>query len=110
MRPRPKNIALSLDVEPGTPERLLGDELRLTEVLVNFVNNAIKFTDQGSVHMAVALQEQTRAGAAQVSVQDTGIGIAPEQMDLLFKEFFANRFVHLAPIRWNGSPWPLPRP
>jgi two-component system sensor histidine kinase/response regulator len=83
-----KDIALSLDVEPGTPERLLGDELRLTEVLVNFVNNAIKFTDQGSVHMAVALQEQTPERVQlKFSVQDTGIGIAPEQMDLLFKNF-----------------------
>ncbi len=83
-----KDIALSLDVEPGIPERLLGDELRLTEVLVNFVNNAIKFTDQGSVHMAVALQEQTPERVQlKFSVQDTGIGIAPEQMDLLFKNF-----------------------
>ncbi|MDP2419290.1 MAG: ATP-binding protein [Hydrogenophaga sp.] len=83
-----KDIALSLHVKPGTPERLLGDELRLTEVLLNFVSNAIKFTEQGSVRLEIALVEQTTERVQlKFSVQDTGIGIEPEHFDALFKSF-----------------------
>jgi len=83
-----KDLALSLHVKPGTPERLLGDELRLTEVLLNFVSNAIKFTEQGSVRVEIAqLAQTTERVQLKFSVHDTGIGIEPEHFDALFKSF-----------------------
>jgi putative two-component system response regulator len=83
-----KDLTLSLHRQPDTPDRLLGDELRLTEVLLNFVGNAVKFTEQGSVRLTVALLAQTPQRAQlKFSVQDTGIGIEPGQMVALFKSF-----------------------
>jgi signal transduction histidine kinase/CheY-like chemotaxis protein len=83
-----KDLTLSLHRQPDTPDRLLGDELRLTEVLLNFVGNAVKFTEQGSVRLTVAQLAQTPQRAQlKFSVQDTGIGIEPGQMVALFKSF-----------------------
>ncbi len=83
-----KDLTLSLHRASYVPDRLLGDELRLTEVLLNFVGNAVKFTEQGSVRLTIALLAQTpQRVQLKFSVQDTGIGIEPGQMDALFKSF-----------------------
>ena len=81
---------LSLDVEwgPEVPARLLGDPLRLGQVLVNFTSNAVKFTDAGQILVRVAVQ---RAEGAELllrfSVRDTGIGLSEEQQAYLFQQF-----------------------
>ena len=83
-----KDLPMELHVAPGIPERLMGDALRLTEVLVNFVSNALKFTEQGHVRIDMALLEQTEDRVRlKFSVEDTGIGISAEQMGVLFKSF-----------------------
>jgi two-component system, sensor histidine kinase and response regulator len=70
------------------PDRLVGDPLRLGQVLTNFVNNAVKFTENGEVRLEVKLLERTGDRAQlQFSVRDTGIGMTQEQAAKLFQPF-----------------------
>ena len=86
-----KGLELKLSISPEVPHWVVGDEARVRQVILNLLSNAVKFTDHGSVEVAV-----TATGAAQppldmtrlsVAVKDTGIGLTPETMKLLFDEF-----------------------
>ncbi|MBL6651139.1 MAG: GAF domain-containing protein, partial [Reyranella sp.] len=79
---RAKNLRLGSDVPAGLPTGT-GDARRLTQVLLNLVGNAIKFTDQGSVEVRAAQVD----GRFELSVVDTGFGIAPEDQAKIFEEF-----------------------
>ena len=83
-----KGLSLRVSVAANTPPRLVGDALRLTEILVNFISNAIKFTDEGRVQLDIELVDQ-QPGRVQLrfTVQDSGIGLTPEQLTRLFKSF-----------------------
>lgn len=83
-----KGVELVLRIEPGVPQSLLGDVGRVRQVLLNLVGNAVKFTAQG--HVLIALQSEsglTNASAVRISVTDTGIGIPEDKQTLLFKQF-----------------------
>lgn len=83
-----KNLDLSFHIEPDVPELLVGDPLRLKQVLINLCNNSIKFTNEGYVHVRVTLIEiNTGNVRLNFEVQDTGIGISPENQSKLFKSF-----------------------
>lgn len=86
---REKGIALSSQIAPDVPKALVGDPLRLGQVLLNLLSNAIKFSEaSGEVSLKVALQEEGDNDAVLgFAVQDTGIGIAPEQQERLFQAF-----------------------
>jgi PAS domain S-box-containing protein len=83
-----KGIEPVFAVQAGVPARLLGDPMRLQQVLLNLAGNAIKFTERGEVVLAVAAvgREGDRVRLA-FSVRDTGIGIAPEQQQRMFEAF-----------------------
>ncbi|MEW6371688.1 MAG: response regulator [Pseudomonadota bacterium] len=75
-------------VAPGVPEALLGDPLRLEQVLLNLVGNAVKFTERGEVVLAVEVAARTEQGVRlRFAVRDTGIGIAPEMRERMFEPF-----------------------
>jgi len=83
-----KRLELVFDVGPEVPRALNGDRQRLEQILVNLVNNAVKFTDRGEV--VVEVRSQPSAGARVlllVAVHDTGIGISPDQFSRLFQSF-----------------------
>ena len=83
-----KRIALSFSYENHVPKMVLGDSLRLRQVLMNLVGNAVKFTHQGSVCVKIACVEDAMKPAhLKFCVSDTGIGIAAEHMDRLFDSF-----------------------
>ncbi|MBY5992596.1 PAS domain S-box protein [Ferrimonas balearica] len=83
-----KNIELLFAVEPGVPLRLKGDVLRLGQVLTNLVSNAIKFTEEGEVVLAIRqVPDATGRSALRFSVRDTGIGMSDEQRARLFSSF-----------------------
>jgi len=88
IRAREKALTLSYYIEPDTPEGILGDIVRLKQVLGNLVSNAIKFTDHGKVLVRVSYQASTDSmGTWQFCIEDTGIGISEEQKTGLFQAF-----------------------
>jgi len=83
-----KNLEFLISTQHDLPQNLIGDPLRLGQVLINLVNNAVKFTDKGEVVVAVALEEQTDERVElKFSVSDSGIGMTPEQSSRLFQAF-----------------------
>ncbi len=83
-----KDIEILYDVDPKLPKRLLGDPLRLGQLLLNLTNNAIKFTDQGEV--VVRIKEESVEGeniCIRFDIEDTGIGIDINDIDKLFTSF-----------------------
>ena len=83
------SIDISIDIGNGLPQYVNADEGRLRQVLLNLANNAVKFTDQGSVLLKVFLQGQIHDGLADVmfEVVDTGPGISKDDQDRLFDSF-----------------------
>ncbi len=81
-----KQLEVIINKSPAVPDFLRGDPLRLGQVLVNLVNNAIKFTERGEVEVAITLVNQYPMRVC-FSVRDTGIGIAPEKQAQLFQPF-----------------------
>ncbi|WP_137169442.1 PAS domain S-box protein [Marinomonas sp. FW-1] len=83
-----KNVELIFDIDRGIPAFLVGDKLRLLQILINLVSNAVKFTLEGSVVLKIQ-QQPAEAGVVRltVSVQDTGIGIAEDKLDSIFEVF-----------------------
>ncbi|AIQ44730.1 hypothetical protein R70723_01510 [Paenibacillus sp. FSL R7-0273] len=84
-----KNIELTCRIAPDVPEMITGDADRLRQVLVNLASNAVKFTEQGAVDIAVETEfcPNKHQMTLKFSVQDTGIGIPPEKQSLLFQSF-----------------------
>ena len=85
---RDKALAFVIDVDEALPDHLRGDEVRLRQVLTNLLNNAVKYTEQGSVRLTV---RGARQGDGRLlltaAVEDTGIGIRPEDEGKLFTRF-----------------------
>jgi PAS domain S-box-containing protein len=83
-----KGLEFLMDIPQGIPQDLVGDPLRLGQVLTNLINNAVKFTAQGEIRVKAELLEQTGEKVKlQFSVRDTGIGMTPEQVNKLFRPF-----------------------
>jgi len=83
-----KNLELTFEIAPDVPQLLIGDPLRLKQVLINLCNNSIKFTTEGFVRVFVKLANINECAVRlHFEVQDTGIGISPENQLKLFKSF-----------------------
>ena len=83
-----KGLELIFDVDANVPDAMLGDPLRLGQVLINYGNNAVKFTQSGEVQVSVSVVIQTDAEVVlRFAVHDTGIGLTPAQMSQLFRSF-----------------------
>ncbi len=83
-----KGLELLFTRGPDVPDCLMGDPLRLSQILINLTNNAMKFTEKGEVVIATDLVEKNEQQATlRFSVRDTGIGLTPEQIGRLFQSF-----------------------
>lgn len=87
MKAKGKGLALHLSVDEKLPSRLWGDDVRIRQILVNLMNNAVKYTEKGSVTMAVSATVSGDTAALTFQVKDTGIGIREEDLGKLFHEF-----------------------
>ncbi|QUD89119.1 PAS domain-containing hybrid sensor histidine kinase/response regulator [Phenylobacterium montanum] len=81
-----KGLAVSVEIDPA-PVHLRGDAGRLRQVLVNLLSNAVKFTARGGITVRVQAEAVGGEATLRVEVADTGVGIAAEQMDVLFERF-----------------------
>jgi len=83
-----KGLELIFEVGHDVPQQLVGDPLRLGQILVNYCNNAVKFTEHGEIRVQVSRRDDSPAGVLlHFAVRDTGIGLSPEQMGRLFQSF-----------------------
>jgi signal transduction histidine kinase/DNA-binding NarL/FixJ family response regulator len=83
-----KSVPIGVSVPFGMPDLLFGDQARLRQILLNLLNNAVKFTREGSIKVQVDHKRTTQQGElVRISVIDTGIGIPRDKRDLLFRRF-----------------------
>ena len=88
LRAHEKGLELLCSIDAGVPSLLNGDPVRLRQVVVNLIGNAIKFTHQGDVIIRATCESATEAEATlRISVRDTGIGIPADKQALLFQKF-----------------------
>lgn len=83
-----KNISFTAQIESDVPRFLIGDAVRLRQVLINLVGNAVKFTDSGRVNLRISPSRADGASAFRFSIEDTGIGIKPNDLECLFESFY----------------------
>ena len=87
-RAREKGLELELRIDESLPERLVGDPVRLRQVLVNLASNAIKFTHSGHVLLSAELLGRSREDVhLRLSVEDTGVGIAEDDLQLIYEPY-----------------------
>jgi len=94
-----KGLATCAEIDPALPRWLLGDPARLRQILLNLMGNALKFTETGSVSLAVSA-EPSGSPAIRFAVTDTGIGIPADRHHLLFQDFSQ---AHQAQARYGGT-------
>jgi GAF domain-containing protein/CheY-like chemotaxis protein/HPt (histidine-containing phosphotransfer) domain-containing protein len=82
-----KGIEVAYEIAPGTPETAVGDASRLRQILLNLLNNAVKFTDTGEIVVTAAGTSSDGSVDYHLTVRDTGIGISPERAGRLFQSF-----------------------
>ncbi|MFT7452965.1 MAG: CheY-like chemotaxis protein/anti-sigma regulatory factor (Ser/Thr protein kinase), partial [Patescibacteria group bacterium] len=83
-----KGLEFRLSVDRKIPENLIGDPTRLNQIISNLVSNAVKYTDEGSVNVDVALDELNNQNAMlKLTITDTGNGISPDRLNEMFRKF-----------------------
>ena len=84
-----KGVKLECKAAEDLPHALLLDRLRLRQILVNLVGNAVKFTDQGNIYTRVSWEKQSTSShiTLTIEVQDTGVGIPPDRLEVIFSPF-----------------------
>ncbi|PWJ68684.1 DegV family protein with EDD domain [Ruminococcaceae bacterium R-25] len=88
IRAKDKKLDFNVDVSPDIPAELIGDEVRIKQVLINVINNAIKYTKEGSVSLTVQCEKKDDKTCNMIyMVSDTGIGIKSEDIPYLFSAF-----------------------
>lgn len=87
MKAKDKGLEIKLSLDEQLPSKLYGDDVRLRQILINLLNNAVKYTDTGSVTLSVSGEIQDSNVNLYFEVKDTGIGIKKEDLNKLFTEF-----------------------
>lgn len=100
-----KGLALSIEMDSGVPQTILGDPSRIRQVLLNLVGNAVKFTHKGGVMVRISSEASGRSdnvARLDFEITDTGVGISPEQLPLLFEPFTQGREGMLRSFQGTG--------
>lgn len=82
-----KNLEVRLSLQETLPIKLYGDEVRIRQILINILNNAVKYTEKGYIEFAISGEKEGEKVRLHFSVRDTGIGIKEEDLSKLFSEF-----------------------
>ena len=87
-RARAKGLEFNVDIDRSVPSKLFGDDVRISQIIMNLLTNAVKYTESGSVTLSVRKTDQRKGNVdLRIEVTDTGIGIKDEDLDKLFKSF-----------------------
>ncbi|MCR5502708.1 MAG: response regulator [Lachnospiraceae bacterium] len=98
-----KGLGFVKDIAPDLPSRMIGDEKRLREILINLLNNAVKYTSKGSITLEVSHEKKDDNHTMLcITVKDTGIGIREEDRDKLFKRFERLDYAKTQSIEGSG--------
>ncbi|HEX5394342.1 MAG TPA: ATP-binding protein [Rhodocyclaceae bacterium] len=87
LRAKEKCLQLQVEQSPQFPRHIIGDEAKMRQILTNLISNAIKATEHGSVTLRLGWMKHNDTDALEIEVQDTGIGISPEDQDRIFQPF-----------------------
>ncbi len=89
LRAQEKNLSVRMFVAPALPAQVIGDPLRIAQIILNLASNAVKFTERGTIEIGFdgALNEKGNLLNLQMTVRDTGIGMSDEQLSRIFKPF-----------------------
>jgi len=82
-----KNLELIFEIDPNIPSKMLGDEIRIKQILINLLTNAVKYTKTGYIKLSVSAKYTNERVALTCIVEDTGIGINNDELEKLFKPF-----------------------
>ena len=83
-----KKLEFTIDFDPSAPQKLYGDNVRIHQILLNVLNNAVKFTEHGEAHLSISFEPiDSETVALKAVISDTGIGIKKEDMQKLFQSF-----------------------
>ena len=83
-----KRLELTVDIAPDLPSRMLGDPLRIRQILLNYISNAVKFTERGEIAVSARIVGRRAEDAlVRIAVRDTGIGLSEDQRAMLFQNF-----------------------
>ena len=82
-----KGLAIDTTIASNVPRHVLGDDLRLRQILLNLIGNAVKFTEQGAINIVATVVNEDDRDMLQIAVSDTGIGIAPDRQKDIFRQF-----------------------
>lgn len=104
IRAEGKNLAFDIVIHEGLPAKLIGDEYRLRQILLNLLNNAVKYTDKGSVKLIVGGNKMDELGRfmLKIDVEDTGKGIKAEDLPKIFEHFERIDLEHNKNIEGTG--------
>ena len=97
-----KELGFSIDVDPTIPDGLLGDEVRIRQIITNLLNNAVKYTERGFIKLTLAGERADKQITLVASVQDTGIGIKDEDREKLFTKFERLEMEHNSTVEGTG--------
>ncbi len=82
-----QQLTLLCSIANDVPTEIIGDALRLRQVITNLISNAVKFTERGTIEVSISVQEKNAGSMLVIAVSDTGIGITPEQREHIFDSF-----------------------
>ena len=100
MKAEEKGLEVLFRTDPSVPTHLVGDPLRLGQILLNLASNAVKFTEQGEIVVSTQVAElDDERAVLEFTVSDTGIGMTPEQVARLFQPFSPGRHLHHPEVR-----------
>ncbi len=105
LRARDKGLEFIIDVDRHIPDELCGDEVRVRQIITNLLTNAVKYTERGSVRLTLrdsGAREPGQGTRLTLAVQDTGIGIKPEDAERLFTKFERLDLKHNSTIEGTG--------